>query len=81
MRICFKKGVELCNELRSLGSALLSALEKKEAEERLLLRTRHEIILLKLIGEIKEQQIEETNETLQGSALFVIILLRVDKRT
>ena len=37
-----QKAVELCADVRSLGASLLSALEKKDAEEMALLRSRHE---------------------------------------
>ncbi len=37
------KANEVCNELRGLGSALLTALEKRNAESLLLLRASHEI--------------------------------------
>lgn len=53
------KAIELCNEVKSLGSALLSALEKKDAEELSLLRSKHELVLLGEIREIKKKAIEE----------------------
>lgn len=62
----YQKALELCNEVRSLGNALLSTLEKRDAEELALLRLRHEISLQKDILLIKKQQIEEAEETLDG---------------
>jgi len=38
-----QKASELCAELKSLGAALLSALEKRDAEELALLHSTHEI--------------------------------------
>ncbi len=64
--VMLQKATELCNDVKALGAALLSALEKKDAEELALLRSSHEVELLKAIREIKEQQIMEANNTLMG---------------
>lgn len=61
-----QKALEFCGEVRSLGGALLAALEKKDAEELSLIRSRHELSMLKLTKLIKTQQIAEANETLEG---------------
>lgn len=57
-----QKTFEFCNDVKSLGASLLSALEKKDAEALALLRSRHEIQLLKAARQIKKQQIEEAKE-------------------
>jgi Tc toxin complex TcA C-terminal TcB-binding domain/Neuraminidase-like domain/Putative peptidoglycan binding domain len=54
-----QKASELCSELKSLGAALLAALEKKDAEKLALIRAEHETSLLKLIELVKEQQHDE----------------------
>lgn len=64
--VTYQKALEFCGEVRALGSALLAALEKKDAEEFGLLRSRHEINLLTQVGRIKQQQIEEAKESLEG---------------
>lgn len=61
-----QKALELCGELKSLGGALLSALEKKDAEKLSGLRADHEIALLKAVREVKKQQIEEAMGALEG---------------
>ncbi|MCT7962990.1 neuraminidase-like domain-containing protein [Laspinema sp. D1] len=65
-QVLIQKAMEFCGEVRSLGGALLSALEKKDAEDLGLLRSRHEISMMKLIALVKQQQIEEAKETLEG---------------
>ncbi len=57
---------ELCHDLKALGSALLTTLEKRDAESLALLRSTHEINLLNAARRIKEQQIEEARQTLEG---------------
>jgi len=54
-----QKATELCAELKSLGAALLSALEKRDAEELSRLRSSHEIRLLNASRQVREQQIKE----------------------
>ena len=46
-------------ELKSLGAALLSALEKKDAEELALIRVEQETSLLNLVKLVKQQQYDE----------------------
>ncbi|MFL5698674.1 MAG: neuraminidase-like domain-containing protein [Ktedonobacteraceae bacterium] len=57
-----QKALELCADLKALGGALLSALEKKDAEGLALLRSTQEIALLSAVEEVKKQQIEEAKQ-------------------
>ena len=61
-----QKALELCADVKSLGGALLSALEKKDAEALALLRATQETSLLKAARFVKEQQLEEANTNLQA---------------
>jgi Tc toxin complex TcA C-terminal TcB-binding domain/Neuraminidase-like domain len=61
-----QKATELCNEVKALGSALLSAIEKKEAERLSLLRSSHELVMLKLVEHIKQEQIAEANSNIEA---------------
>jgi hypothetical protein len=60
------KALELCGEVKSLGGALLAALEKKDAETLSNLRARQESAMLRLVRQIKERQIEEAKTALEG---------------
>ena len=64
--VMVQKALELCSEVRALGNALLSALEKKDAEQLSLLRSNHEIQMLKLMRAIKEQQQAEAATNLEA---------------
>lgn len=55
-----QKALELCNEVKSLGAAMLSALEKKDAEAFTLLRTSHELTMMDAVRNLKRKQIEES---------------------
>ncbi len=58
-----QKAIEFCGEVKALGTALLSALEKKDAEALSLLRSAHEIQLLEAVRQIKDLQIKEANQS------------------
>ncbi|WAK02308.1 neuraminidase-like domain-containing protein [Methylobacter sp. YRD-M1] len=53
------KALEMTAELRSLGAALLAALEKRDAEHLANLRASHETELLSLVKQVKQQQLTE----------------------
>lgn len=61
-----QRAKEVCNDVRSLGSALLTALEKKDAEDLALLRQTHEQDLLSAVKLVREKQIEEAKENLEA---------------
>ena len=58
-----EKAKNFTSNLMQLGSSLLSALEKRDAEELNIIRTKHEQAVLNLTTIIKEQQIEELKQS------------------
>jgi hypothetical protein len=64
--VLLQKANEVCNDVKTLGSALLAALEKKDAEALGLLRQSQEIRVLEAVKAVREQQIEEANDNLAG---------------
>lgn len=58
-----QKASELCQEVKSLGSTLLSALEKRDAEGLSLLRSEHELQLLRAVRYVRKSQILEARTT------------------
>ncbi len=65
-QVLAQKATELCGEVKSLGGALLLALEKRDGEALALLRNSHENQLLEAVRAIKEHQVAETELTLEG---------------
>ncbi len=59
-----QKATELCADVRSLGGALLAALEKRDAEQLSLLRSSHEIQVLESVQQVREDQIAEAKKAL-----------------
>jgi hypothetical protein len=64
--VMIQKATDLCNELKSLGNALLSALEKRDAEALSNLRATQETNLLKSIREVKQEQIREAKANIEA---------------
>ncbi|MCE7914541.1 MAG: hypothetical protein DYH15_07630 [Nitrosomonas sp. PRO4] len=61
-----QKALELCNELKSLGGAMLSAIEKKDNESIALIRAKHENVMQNLVMEIKKKQLEEAQKNIES---------------
>ena len=57
-----QKALELAGEVRSLGSALLSAIEKGEAEQLALMRQTHEVALQTLVQNVRFLQWQHAQE-------------------
>lgn len=60
-----QKATELAQEVRGLGSSLLQALEKKDAEAMSLLRSEMEIKVLNAVTDMKLLQIQESAEQIE----------------
>jgi hypothetical protein len=59
-----QKAIELCNEVRSLGVALLSALEKQDGEQLATLRSGQEVAVLTAVRDVKVRQVKEAEQNL-----------------
>jgi peptidoglycan hydrolase-like protein with peptidoglycan-binding domain len=62
--VIMRTASELCSELRSLGSSLLAALEKRDSEALAFTQARQESTLLGLVKDVREQQVEEATQNL-----------------
>ena len=58
-----QKSLELCTEVRSLGGALLAALEKGDAEHLSLMRQRHEIQIQQMMQDMRFIQLKNAEES------------------
>ena len=67
--VWMQKATDLCNEVKSFGGALLSALEKRDAEALQLLRQGHEIRMLQVARKVRLRQIEDAEENIKALEL------------
>ena len=66
-QVLLQKANEACSDVKALGSALLAALETRDAEALSLLRQGQEIRLLQAMRQVKAQQLDEATANLQGA--------------
>lgn len=64
--LLLQKALEFCAELKSLGAALLSAIEKQEGEQLNALRQQHELKLLELAQDVKFLQWKEAEASTEA---------------
>ncbi len=64
--LLLQKAMEICGEVKSLGAALLSALEKKDAEHLAMLRQQHEVNVYRLMQDVKFLQWKEAEAATEG---------------
>jgi len=65
-QLLVQKAAEICQEVKSLGSNLLSAMEKEDNEALAILRVRHERIILGLAETVKYGQWQEAIKACEG---------------
>ena len=61
-----QKALEVCNELKALGGAFLSAKEKGDGEALVRLRAGHESAIQNLVMEVRKQQADEAQKSLDA---------------
>lgn len=64
--IWVQKAVDLANEVKSFGQALLGAIEKRDAEELSLIRQSHEVRMLGLVQRVREEQVKEAEQNVEA---------------
>jgi hypothetical protein len=61
-----QKATEVCQEVKSLGGNLLSAIEKKDNEALSVLRSKHETVVLQMAESIKYSALQEAIKNREG---------------
>jgi hypothetical protein len=65
-QVLLQKAVEICQEVKSLGGNLLSAMEKEDGEAMAILRARHERAILEMVERVKYAQWQEAIKSKEG---------------
>lgn len=61
-----QKAAEICQEVKSLGNNLLSAMEKEDGEAMAILRARHERAVMEMVEHVKYGQLQEAIKSREG---------------
>ena len=64
--VMLSRAQSLCGTVRALGGALLSALEKRDAEELALLRSTHEVRIADAVRDVRREQVREAKAQLDA---------------
>jgi receptor-binding and translocation channel-forming TcA subunit of Tc toxin len=74
-----QKAAEICQEVKSLGNNLLSAMEKEDGEAMALLRARHERVVMEMVEHVRYAQLQEAIKSKEG--LLKSLALAVQRYT
>jgi hypothetical protein len=61
-----RRARDMAAEVRALSAALLAALEKRDAEALAVMRAQHEVTLLDAVTAVREKQVDEASEQVEG---------------
>ena len=78
-QLLVQKASEICQEVKSLGNSLLSAMEKEDGEALMILRARHERVVMEMVEDVKYGQLQEAIKSKEG--LFKSLALAVQRYT
>jgi len=74
-----QKAAEICQEVKSLGNNLLSAMEKEDGEAMAILRAKHERVVMEMVEHVKYGQLQEAIKSKEG--LLQTLALAVQRYT
>lgn len=78
-QLLVQKAAELCQEVRSLGNNLLSAMEKEDGEAMTIMRAKHERVIMEMVEHVKYGQLQEAIKSREG--LLKSLALAVQRYT
>jgi hypothetical protein len=76
-QLLVQKAAEICQEVKSLGNNLLSVMEREDGEALMILRARHESIVMGMVEDVKYGQLQEAIKSKEG--LFKSLALAVQR--
>jgi hypothetical protein len=65
-QLLIQKAAEICQEVKSLGNSLLSAMEKEDGEALAVLRAKHELATMEMAEHVKYAQLQESIKSREG---------------
>lgn len=78
-QVLVQKAGEIVQEVKSLGNNLLSAMEKEDGEALAILRSKHELVIMKMAERVKYAQLQEAIKSKEG--LLKSLALAVQRYT
>lgn len=78
-QLLVQKAAEICQEVKSLGNNLLSAMEKEDGEAMAILRAKHERVVMEMVEHVRYGQLQEAIKSKEG--LLQTLALAVQRYT
>lgn len=78
-QVLVQKAADICQEVKSLGNSLLSAMEKEDGEAMAILRARHERTVMQMVEQVRYAQLQDTIKSKDG--LLQSLALAVQRYT
>jgi hypothetical protein len=78
-QLLVQKAAEICQEVKSLGNNLLSAMEKEDGEAMAILRAKHERVVMEMVEHVRYGQLQEAIKSKEG--LLKSLALAVQRYT
>jgi hypothetical protein len=78
-QLLVQKAAEICQEVKSLGNNLLSAMEKEDGEAMAILRAKHERVVMEMVEHVRYAQVQEAIKSKEG--LLTSLALAVQRYT
>lgn len=78
-QLLVQRAADICQEVKSLGNNLLSAMEKEDGEAMAILRARHERVVMEMVEHVRYAQVQEAIKSKEG--LFHSLALAVQRYT
>ena len=78
-QLLVQKAAEICQEVKSLGNNLLSAMETEDGEAMAILRAKHERIVMEMVEHVRYAQLQEAFKSKEG--LLKSLALAVQRYT
>lgn len=78
-QLLVQKAADICQEVKSLGNNLLSAMEKEDGEAMAILRAKHERVVMEMVEHVRYGQLQEAIKSKEG--LLQTLALAVQRYT
>ncbi len=78
-QLLVQKAADICQEVKSLGNSLLSAMEKEDGEAMAILRAKHERVVMEMVEQVRYAQVQEAIKSKEG--LLKSLAMAADRYT
>ena len=75
-QLLVQKATEVCQEVKSLGNNLLSAMEKEDTEMLAILRAKHERVIMEMVEHVRYAQVQDAIKSREGLLKSLVLAVQ-----